>query len=156
MKRIITLTGLKQSGKVKLAYKWSKNENVGLIQPYTTSKKRPQDMIYLPKDKLDAKMKEEDVLCVSVVNGESYVYFKSQLVHDWNVIIADDYALSDILTNYKDVVPVWVDNTRSEASDRVNVLYSKDEFDYVYNMGLDDPDEFLEQLAFDVEMVQNA
>ena len=156
MKRIVTLTGLKQSGKVRLAYKWSKNENVSLIQPYTTSKRRPQDMIYLPKDKLDEKIKNDDVLCMTVLNGEQYVYFKSQLVNDWNIIIADDYALSDILTNYKDVVPVWVDNSMAEVSDRVNVLYSKDEFDYVYNYGLDDPDEFLEQLAFDVEMVQNA
>jgi len=137
MKRIITLTGLKQSGKVKLAETWDRNENVSYIRPV----KNPKTT--------------EEYLASAVVNGNTYVYYESQLVNDFNVLIVDDYTLSDLLTNYPDVVTVWVDNPKAEPSERVNVLFTKDDFDYVYNVGLDDPSEWLEQLAFDVEMVQN-
>ena len=138
MKRIITLTGLKQSGKVKLAETWDRNENVSFIHPV----KNPKE--------------NKDYLASAVVNGNEYVYYQSQLVNDFNVLIVDDYTLCDLFTNYPDVVSVWVDNPKAEPSERVNVLFIKDDFDYIYNVGLDDPDEFLEQLAFDVEMVQNA
>lgn len=155
MKRIITLTGPKQSGKLKLAQEWGRNENVSFINPYTSNKKREQDMIYLRRDKLESKMKSDYVLGSTVVNGELYVIFQSQLANDWNVIIADDYLFSDILTNYNYVISVWVHNPKAEQSDRVNIMYSTDDFDYIFNYGLDSSDEFLEQLAFDVEMVQN-
>lgn len=137
MKRIITLTGLKQSGKVKLAETWDRNENVSYIRPVKNPKTTGR------------------YLASAVVNGNTYVYYESQLVNDFNVLIVDDYTLSDLLTNYSDVVTVWVDNPKAEPSERVNVLFTKDDFDYVYNVGLDDPSEWLEQLAFDVEMVQN-
>ena len=69
MKRIITLTGLKQSGKVKLAETWDRNENVSYIRPV----KNPKTT--------------EEYLASAVVNGNTYVYYESQLVNDFNVLI---------------------------------------------------------------------
>jgi hypothetical protein len=136
--KIIALVGLKNAGRVILARKWDKNANVSYIEP-----------ILNPTDR------NGEYLASTVVNGDTYVFYESQLKNDFNVLVADDYILSDLLTNYPDVVSVWVDNPRAEPSERVNVMYTKNDFDYTYNYGLDDPDEWLEQLAFDLEMVQN-
>lgn len=155
MKTIITLTGLKQSGKWKLACKWDKNENVSFINPYTTSKRRPQDMIYMDKVKLADKTRDEPAICGTIIKGETYCYFESQLKNDFNIFIVDDYALDELVRSYDGrIVKVWVENPKAEASERSGHFHSKDYYDYVFNVGLDDADEFLETLAFDVEMVQ--
>lgn len=155
MKTIITLTGLKQSGKWKLAYQWDKNENVSFINPYTDAVNRPQDMIYLDTVKLADKTRDESVLCGTMIKGKNYVYFESQLINDFNILIVDDYALDELMQSYDGrIVKVWVENPKAEASERCGHYHSKDYYDYVYNVGLDDADEFLETLAYDVEMVQ--
>ena len=155
MKTIITLTGLKQSGKWKLANKWDKNENVSFINPYTDAKHRPQDMIYLSADKLAEKSNNETVLCSTMINGRTYAYFESQLKNDFNIFIVDDYALNELVDTYDGrIVKIWVENPKAEASERNGHFHSKDYYDYVFNVGLDDADEFLETVAFDVEMVQ--
>lgn len=138
MKRIIALLGFKNSGKTILAGKWSTNNNVSFITPI----KNPL-------------IKREDYLASTVVNGDVYAFYEAQLVNDFNVLIADDYILSELLTNYPHTYGVWVDNPKAEASERVNVMYSKQDFNYIFNYGLDDPDEWLEQFAIDVEMLQN-
>ena len=153
--KIITLTGFKQSGKTKLAQLWAKNGNVSYLYPYTTASKRPEDFIYLSRDKMDEKKKYENVLCTTIIKGESYVYIESQLKNDFNIIIVDDYALSEIVENYDGkVIKIWVDSSKAESSERSGHFHTRDYYDYTYDMELDDPDEFLEQLAFDVEMVQ--
>lgn len=153
--KIITLTGKKQSGKWKLANKWAKNENVSFINPYTTAKKRPQDMIYLDRTKLAEKSNNENVLCSTIINGETYVFFESQLNNDFNIMIVDDYALGELVDTFDgEIIKVWVDNPKAESSDRNGHFYSRDYYDYIYNVGLDDSDVFLETLAFDTEMVQ--
>ena len=153
--RIITLTGLKQSGKTRLAMKWGKNVNVSYLCPYTTNRKRPTEFFYLSRDKMEEKMKYDTLLCSSIINGETYAYFKSQLKNDFNIIIVDDYALSELVENYDGrVIKIWVDSSKAESSERSGHFHTRDYYDYTYDMELDDPDEFLEQLAFDVEMVQ--
>lgn len=146
--RIITLTGLKQSGKEKLAELWDNNENVSYIQPFTTN--RDSEHLYLSKENMLVKMSEEPYLTCTMINGEYYCHFKSQLCNDFNILIVDDYALKDIKDNFDGrVITIWVDNTKGEASERVGHYYTKSDYEYVYNVGLDDPNSFLEQVAFD-------
>lgn len=154
MKKIITLSGHKDCGKYALAEKWGRNENVGFIQPFTDNpKRRFDDFPYLPSKKLLAKIGSEPLIAMTEFKDFTYVYFPSQLNNDFNVIIADDTIMNCIRDNYEDVVTVWVENPAAEESDRVG-KYKKESYDYVFNYGIDDPDEFLEQLAFDVELVQ--
>lgn len=152
--KIITITGLKNSKKMNLAKEWDSNENVSYIQPFTTSKKRPIGCIYMSKDNLKFKMAEEKPLSVIEVNGEFYCYFKSQLINDFNVIIADDEELLQLNHNFDGrVVTIWFEDPKGESSDRVGKL-PKEEYDFIFNQGLDDPDEFLEVLAFQTELVE--
>ena len=146
--KIITLTGLKQSKKTKLAELWSKNENVSYIQPYTTN--RDSEHLYIDKDKMYVKLGSEPPLHATMIDGEYYCHFKSQLNNDFNILIVDDYALKDIRENFDGrIISVWVDDPKGEASERVGHYYTKEDYEYIYNVGLDSPDEFLESLAFD-------
>lgn len=152
--KIITLSGHRNCGKYALAEKCGMNENVSFIQPFTDNpKRRFDDFPYLPSKRLFAKIGYEPLLAMTEFKDFTYVYFPSQLNSDFNVIIADDTIMNCIKDNYKDIITVWVENPAAEESDSVG-KYKKESYDYVFNYGIDDPDEFLEQLAFDVELVQ--
>ena len=154
MKQIIALSGLKQSGKVKLCELWDQNANVSYIKPFTDNPKRRFDgYSFLPTKDLHKKMDEESILCSSMVKDFDYIYFQSQLINDYNLLIVDDYALKELKEIYPKIITVWVENPKAEDSGRVGVIYRKSDYDYIYNYGLDEPEEFLEQIAFDREIL---
>lgn len=153
MKRIIALSGLKQSGKWNLAYKWGTNENVSFIEPYTDNPDN-DECIQLSSKELLNKMDEEPFLFDTNIDGFDYVCFNSQLDNDFNIVIVDDDALTQLLKNYEKVTTIWVDNAKAEPSTRVG-KFPPLSYDYIFNYGVGDPNEFLEQLAFDLEMVQS-
>lgn len=154
MKTIITLTGLKQSGKVSLAEKWDRNENVSYIKPFTDNpKKRFDDYPFLPAKQLAEKVANGGVLASTMVGDWDYIYFQSQLVNDYNLFIVDDYLLKELKEVYPNVISVWVEDSKGEPSDRVGVIYRKSDFDYTFNYGLDVPGEFIEQISFDKEIL---
>ena len=151
---IITLTGLKNSGKIRLAETWDRNENVSYIKPFTDNPKKRFDAYpFLPTKKLFEKMDEEMVLATSTVNDFTYVYFKSQLINNFNVLVVDDYTLKELKEVVPNVTSVWVDDPNGEDSERVGVIYRKSDYNYIFNYGLDEPDEFIEQVAFDKEIL---
>ena len=151
--KIITISGHKNSEKVKLAEKWDRNENVSLINPVTT--KERDDFIHLTPYELESKIEEERPLLSTIIDAETYCYFPSQLKNDWNIFILDDLCLKDLKDNFDGkIVTVWVKDPKAEKSMRTGLIYRESDYDYVFNVGMDDPDEFLEQLAFDVEFVQ--
>ena len=152
MKRVIALSGLKQCGKWNLAYKWSTNENVSFIEPYTDNPDNDECIQLNTKDLL-SKMDREPYLFNTNIDGFDYVCFNSQLDSDFNIVIVDDDALIQLLKNYENVTTIWVDNPKAEPSTRVG-KFKQTAYDYIFNYGIGDPDEFLEQLAFDLEMVQ--
>ena len=142
MKKIIALNGGKHSGKDRLALKWDTNSDVHYIHPVCS---RHKDLI--------DNFPYHQLLCSTMINGVSYNFYDSQLVDGYNVLIVDDYALKDLVETNYEVIAVWVDNPKSELSERSGRYYGKEEYDYIYNYGLDEQDTFLEQIAFDSEVM---
>lgn len=152
--KIITVSGHRNSAKVKLAENWDRNANVTLINPVTTNMER-EDFIHLKPDVMEMKIEEEQPLVSTTLDGETYCYFESQLSNDWNIFILDDLCLHELKENFTGkIITVYVKDPNADKSARTGMLYGESDYDYVFNVGLDDPDEFLEQLAFDVEFVQ--
>ena len=147
--KIITLTGGKNTKKELLAYKLSKNSDVGYIKPYTDrevpfemEESELDDYNYVSKDTLDKMIKEDEVLCETLVNENRYVFFKSQLRHSYNVMIVDDYALVELQKKWKkNIYSIKVKSNGEKPSNRINTHLYDYEFDKVYNVDTDDFDE---------------
>lgn len=147
--KIITLTGAKNTNKELLAYKLSQNSDVGYIKPYT-DREIPEDAEecdvnnynYVSKDRLDEMIEEDEVLCKTLVNGDRFVFFKSQLEHSYNVMIVDDYTLVDLQSNWKkELYSIKVKSNGEKPSNRIGTYLYDHEFDTVYNTDSDDYDE---------------
>lgn len=152
--RIIAINGLKNCGKVELAEEWDKNFNVSFVKPYSDNM-RPTDYILMHKNDLEFLIEHNLSLAHETVGNHHYLYDIEQMINDFNVVCVDDLMLKQLKENENiDLITVWVENPKAEPSERCGKLYKQSDYDYVYNKGLDDPGEFLEQMAFDLEMVQ--
>lgn len=146
--KIITLTGGKNTKKEVLAYRLAKNSDVSYIKPYTdrdvsddVDESELNGYNYVSKDTLDTMIEEDEVLCSRIINGNRYVFFKSQLIHDYNVMIVDDYAFVDLQSNWKDdLYSIKVKSNNEKASNRIDTYLYDHEFDKVYNIDTDDFD----------------
>ena len=148
MNKVITLTGYKNCGKYNLAMDLANNSDVAFIKPYT-DREIPLEEIpeefgefhYVSKDTLDLMMEEDEVLSSTLIDGNRYVFFKFQLTAPYNVLIADDYAVVDIRSNWKNTLSIKVYGKNQEKSDRVGVYLYDHEFDEIFHYGSDDVDE---------------
>ena len=142
MKKIVTITGHRNSGKVNLASKLSENSEVYFIKPYTDSDIVTGDFNYVSKSKLDQMIKDEELLSCTRINEHRYCFFKSQLQNGYNIMIVDDYALVDVRSRWNgSIYSIKVWNENQDDSDRVGVYLYDHEFDEVFKYGLDDVDE---------------
>ena len=148
MNKVITLTGYKNCGKYNLAMDLANNSDVAFIKPYT-DREIPLDSIpeefgdyhYVSKDTLDMMMEDDEVLSSTIIDGNRYVFFKFQLTASYNVLIADDYAVVDIRSNWKNTYSIKVYGKNQRDSDRVGVYLYDHEFDEIFHYGSDDYDE---------------
>ena len=152
--KIIALNGHKNCGKVKLAEKWDKNENVTYVKPYS-DKRDIENYIWMDKDDLKFMVNNNIPVASRIINEHIYSFFDEQFINDYCVVCVDDDIMKQFLASDYDVITVFVDNPKAEKSDRVETLYPKSSYYAVYNYGFDDAGEFLEQLAFDLELVQS-
>ena len=98
--KLIVLNGAKHTKKTTLALRLASNSDVQYVRPCTS--KKDVDCNFIEKEQLD-KMKDEcEVLSCTTIKGIDYVFFKHQFNADYNIIIADDYAVIDILNNWND------------------------------------------------------
>lgn len=156
--RIVTLTGAKNSGTDKIASLLSENSDVGYIRPYT-DKNIPfgeiaelyGDYHHVAPEVLDQMIEDEEVLSINYVNGTRYVFFKFQLEYDYNILIADDYTVVNIKTNYDDVYSVMVHSKDEKPSNRVGVYLYEHEFDEVFNYDTDDIDSLEWRIGFEFD-----
>ena len=148
LNKVITLTGHKNCGKYNVAMDLAENSDVAFIKPYT-DREIPLDDIpeeygdfhYVSKDTLDLMIEDDEVLSSTMIDGNRYVFFKFQLTAQYNVLIADDYGVVDIKSNWGDVYSVKVYSDKQIDSDRVGVYLYDHEFDEIFHYGLDDVDE---------------
>ena len=147
MNKVITLTGYKNCGKYNLAMDLAKNSDIEFIKPYTDREipldELPEkfgDFHYVSKDTLDMMIEDDEVLSSTLINGDRYVFFKFQLVAPYNVLIADDYAVVDIRSNWSNTYSIKVYGKNQRDSDRVGVYLYDHEFDEIFHYGSDDYD----------------
>ncbi len=159
MKKIITLTGHKYSGKYKLANELANNSDVVFITPYT-DKQIPIGEIaemygeyhYVPKEYLDHLIEEENLLSMTIINGTRYCFFECQLQNGFNILIVDDYGVVDIQNNWNGElysVKVWSD--KEEESERVGKFLYNHDFDEIFHYGVDDVSELEWRLSYDFD-----
>ena len=158
MKRIITLTGHKNCGKLEIAMDLAKNSDVHYIKPYSDRKypigeipERYGDFHVVSSDKLDKMIESDELLCMSVINDNRYCFFKSQLQEGYNVLIVDDYALADMRGKYDDIYSVKVKSKNQKDSSRVGVYLYDHEFNEVFNYDTDDVSELEWRIGYDCE-----
>lgn len=152
MKKIVTITGHKNSGKVNVASKLCENSEVYFIKPYTDSEIVTGDFHFVSKNELDQKIKDDELLSCTTINGHRYCFFKSQLQVGFNVMIVDDYALVDVQNRWGGEIysiKVWNDN--QEDSDRVGVYLYNHEFDEVFHYGVDDIEDLEWRIGYDFD-----
>ena len=146
MKTVITLTGHKEVNKESIAYQLAKNSDVGFIRPYTDidaeilkiDSKQWDYNVVLPSV-LDTMLTEEEVLCYGEINGHRYVFFQFQLVHDYNVMIVDDYYLYDLKNKWDGAIySIKLVQKGQVESERVGVIYKDKDFDEVFDVDRDD------------------
>lgn len=150
MKKIITLTGAKNSPVDTVALKLSRNENVDYILPYTDNVHADYDMGYhiVSKASLENMIETDYVLQVTRLNGHTYAHFKFQLVNDYNILIVDDYGLQQVEKNWNGKLSaVYV--TGGETSDRVGVMFGQEYYNYIIVKDTD-LDYLIEQIAADM------
>lgn len=151
MNNIISLTGAKNSGQLKLAFDLAKNSAVGFVKPYTD---RPFNSIwsdcyyFLSKEDLDTMIGEKEVLYQSIINGHRYVFFKEQLTETYNILILDDYGVAELSTKYSnDIYSIKVVSANEKNSTRVGVYLYNHEFDKVFDYDNDS----VEELEWEIE-----
>jgi hypothetical protein len=156
-KKIVTLTGHKNTNKEFIAEKLAMNSDVEFVKPYT-ARDLPQGIepslagvdfnIVLPTV-LEDMMRDEKVLSITEINGHKYVFFEFQFRKPYSVIIADDYAVIHIKENWDGkLFTVRTVSDNEEKSERVDEFLYKHEFDYVFDLDKDDYEE-LEALVGD-------
>lgn len=147
-KNIVSITGHPKSGHIELAYKLSNNTDVGLVYPFTDNLADIyQEYHQVEKDTLDELINTREVLSITTINGYRYVFFKEQLVSDYNVLILDDYALADLKTKYKRLYSIKCWRHGQGDNDRVGVYLYNHEFSKVFEYDSED----VEDLEWEIE-----
>lgn len=138
MKKIVTLTGSKNTPKIYIASKLSENSDVAYIKPYTdkedlSSAELEMEYHQVSVEEMDILLQSDDLLSCTRINGNRWAYFKSQLTHAYNVLIVDDYGLCDLRDVYDNIYSIKVVSKNMKPSDRVGVYLYNHEFDEVFD-----------------------
>lgn len=137
MTKIIVLNGEKNTKKETIALRLANNSDVEYVVPYST-KDNPH-FNYMRREDLLGKIKKDDPIMTTHLNGEIYVYFEEQFTADYCVVIADDFALIELLNCWNgDVITVRLVSDKSEKSERSNVYLYNHDFDIVFDVNNDD------------------
>lgn len=147
MKKIVTITGHKHTKKGIIATELARNSDVEYVRPYT-ARSLPKDIepsileaeynVVLPSV-LDDMMKKEKVLAVTEIGKHKYVYFEFQFRKPYSVIIADDYAVVNIKSNWDGkIFTIRAVSDKEEPSERVDEFLYKHEFDTIFDYERDD------------------
>lgn len=150
MKKIVTLTGHKNSNKDWVAEKLAENSDVEFVYPYVGIE-LPNGIephifmegyhIVVPRVLEDMK-RDEKILYSVEVNGREYVFFEFQMTAPYNVIIVDDYGVLSIKDNWDgELYTVFVKAKGQKPSERVGEFLTPSEFDEVFDADKDDIDE---------------
>lgn len=135
--KIIAINGAKNTKKEVMALRLANNSAVKYVRPYST--KKSIHFEWVKKDVLKDMMDKEEPLCKTIIKGEIYCFFKSQFKEDYNVVIVDDYALVDLMSNWDDeIITVRLKSKDSESSERFGSYLYDHEFDIVFNIDTDD------------------
>ena len=135
--KIIAINGAKNTKKDVIALRLSNNSAVEYVRPY--SSKKTAHFNWVEKDILKDMIDKEDVLCKTIIRGEIYVFFKFQFTEDYSVVIVDDYALVDLMSNWDDeIVTIRLKSKNAESSERFGSYLYDHEFDIVFNVDTDD------------------
>lgn len=157
MKKLITVTGHRNCGKERIVEDMTKYGNVNYIKPYT-DRKLPENaepihlerFHYVLPTVMEDLLRDEMVLSETNINGHKYVFFEFQLKEGYNVMIADDYAVVNIIEILDDVTTVRVFSENETQSDRVGEYLFKHEFDYLIDYDEYNP-KILEEILNDRE-----
>ena len=152
MNNIISLTGAKQSGKVELGFKLAENSAVQFVKAYTDRKSNQliwEDCyIFVSSEKLDELLVEREVLHITNIQGNRYVFFKDQLTASYNILIVDDYGVVDLRDKYtNNLYSIKVVSKNQKPSNRVDVYLYNHEFDKVFDVDNDK----VEELEWEIE-----
>ena len=159
MKKIITLTGHMNCGKVKLAYDLAKNSEVSYIRPFTDKptpfgeiQEEYGDFNYVSRDHLDKLIDEENLLSMTTIKGIRYCFFECQLQDGYNVLIVDDYGVVDIQNQWNGglyTIKVWAEGQKE--SNRVGTFLYNTDFDEIFHYGVDDVSELEWRISYDFD-----
>lgn len=151
MRNIVSLTGHKNSGKLEVAWDLSKNSDVAFVKPFTD---RPIHDLwsdcynFVSKERLDELIESLEVLYSSKIGDYRYVFFKNQLVKDYNVLILDDYGVAELKNKYhKYFYSIKIVSQNQRDSERVGVYLYNHEFDKVFDYDND----YIGDLEADIE-----
>ena len=151
MNNIISLTGAKHSGQLRLAFRLEENSAVGFVRPYTD---RPYNSVwsdcynFVSNEVLDTMIEEKEVLYKTIIHGHRYVFFKEQLTETYNILILDDYGVAELSTKYSnDLYSIKVVSEDEKDSSRVGVYLYNHEFDKVFDYDKDS----VEELEWEIE-----
>ena len=148
--KLIVISGAKNSKKDLLAMSLANNPDVVWIKPYS-NRKIPinadphDDFIALNDSQLNVKLSREVPLAETIVKGNRYIFFENQLKGEYVLIIGDDRIAYNIENNWDgEVISIRCHSDDERSSSRF--LMADEEFDYVFNYGTDDLDEFKEMI----------
>ena len=157
MDRLITLTGHKNTKKDWVAGKLAENSDIEWIKPFTDKKKdigkdseECGGYHFISKEQMDEKLRDEEYIAKVTVNGNRYVYFKSQLTYDFIVLIADDYMLMELFQSIprNNLYTVKVKAKDQIESDRVDSYLFDHEFDKIFDVDHGDIDELEAHICY--------
>lgn len=152
--KVVSLTGV-GGDTYWTGLKLSKNADVVFLQPYTDKAKLSTAELetgyhQVSKERLDELIESEEVLSLTMIDGNRFVFFKCQLEEAYNIMIVDDYALVDLQNRYKgELYSVKVVTKENVKSKRVGVYLYDHEFDYVFDPELHDIDELEWRIGYD-------
>ena len=157
MDKLITLTGHKNSKKDWVARKLVENSDIEWITPFTDKKKdigkdseECGGYHFISKERMDEKLREEEWISKITVNGNRYVYFKSQLTADYIVLIVDDYGLMELFESIprNNLYTVKVKSKDQIESDRVDSYLFDHEFDMTFDVDNGDINELEAHICY--------
>lgn len=157
MDRLITLTGHKNTKKDWVARKLAENSDIEWIKPFTDKKKdigkdaeECGGYHFISKEKMDEKLKTDEVVSKVTINDNRYVYFKSQLTADYIIMIVDDYGLLGVFdtVHRNKLYTVKLKSKDQIESDRVDSYLFDHEFDIIFDVDNGDIDELEANICY--------
>ena len=141
MKKIVTLTGHKNTKKDWIARKLAEKSDIQFVTPYVgidlPNGIEPVEFenshIVLPAV-MEDMIRDENVLYRVIINKKVYAFFEFQMTAPINVIIVDDYGVISVKDNWDgDVYTVFLQAKNQKPSDRVGEYLTPTEFDEVFD-----------------------